>query len=125
MRRYRLWMNLGWLVVLCLALGACTSNRFVGSWKPVPSGDNDAMRIDSFNINKDGTFSIKFKDTSRKEIKGSYTISGDKLQFSVPDSKQKVEGTIESDGRLSVSEGGRKPAYFRQELVTTSRFSLH
>lgn len=112
MKSYAQWRNYVWLVVLCLALSACNSNRFVGSWKPVPSGDNDAMRIDSFDIKKDGTFSIKFKDASRQEVIGTYTKTGDTLELHSPNTKQKVEAAFESDGRLRVREGDRKPAYF-------------
>ena len=100
------------LLCVCLLVAACKADPFVGSWKPVPSGDNDVMRIDSFNINKDGTFSIKYKDSSRKDITGTYVKNNGKLELSGPDQKRKVEVTLQSDGRLAVSEGGRPPVYF-------------
>jgi len=112
MRRKVLLISLGCLFVTCLIVSGCSSNRYVGSWKPVPSGDNDHMRIDSFNINKDGTFSLKFKDTTRKEISGTYTIEGEKILFASSEFRKKVEGTIESDGRLKLVEGERGSAYF-------------
>jgi hypothetical protein len=71
------------------------------------------MRIDSFNINKDGTFSIKYKDPSRrKDINGKYTKVGDKLDLTGPGSRGKVEASIASDGRLGVTEGGGHVVYF-------------
>jgi hypothetical protein len=96
----------------CLIFAACKSDPFVGSWKPAPSSDNDVTRVDSFNINKDKTFSIKFKDSSRKDITGTYVNNGGKLELSAPDQKTKVEVTLQSDGRLAVTEGSRPPVYF-------------
>jgi uncharacterized lipoprotein YehR (DUF1307 family) len=112
MRSHRRTASLLVITVLCVALVACKSDPFIGTWKPAPSGDSDVTRIDSFNINKDGTFSLKAKDPSRKEIKGTYTKTGDKLELSSPDFRQKVEASMESDGRLKVSEGGRDAVYF-------------
>lgn len=107
-------MSLGCLLALCLMFAACKSDPFVGTWKPVanPSGDNDHMRIDSFIINKDGTFAIKYKDSSRKDVNGTYTKVGDKIELTGPGARGKVEASIGSDGRLGVSEGGGPVVYF-------------
>lgn len=100
------------LLGVCLILVACKSDPFVGRWKPDPSSNNDVMQIETFNINKDGTFSIKYKDSSRKEIKGTYVNNGGKLELSGPDQKAKVEVTLESDGRLAITEGASRAVYF-------------
>ncbi|MDT4895860.1 MAG: hypothetical protein QOH25_937 [Acidobacteriota bacterium] len=107
-------ISLGCLLTLCLMLMSCKGDRFVGNWKPVETSgtDNDHMRIDTFNLNKDGTFSIKYKDASRKEVSGTYTKAGDKIELSGPTSRKKVEGSIGSDGRLGISEGGGPVLYF-------------
>jgi hypothetical protein len=114
MKSSRQLMSLGCLLILCLTFVACKSDPFVGTWKPVETagGDNDHMRIDSFNINKDGTFSIKYKDSARKDVNGTYTKEGDKLNLMGPGSRGKVEASIGSDGRLGVSEGGGGVVYF-------------
>ncbi|HEY0379567.1 MAG TPA: hypothetical protein VGC87_21795 [Pyrinomonadaceae bacterium] len=106
--------GLGCLLVLCLTFAACKSDPFVGTWKPAASasGDNDHMRIDSFVINKDGTFAIKFKDSARKEITGTYTKAGDKIELTGPGQRGKVEASVGSDGRLGVTEGGGPMVYF-------------
>jgi hypothetical protein len=99
------------ILILCTVILACKSDPFIGTWKPAPNTDKD-IKIDSFIIEKDGTFTMKPKDSSRKEMKGTYTKSGDKLELKGPDLKQSVEATIESDGRMRISEGGRDPVYF-------------
>lgn len=106
--------GLGCLLILCLTLAACKSDPFVGNWKPVetPGGDNDHMRVESFNINKDGTFSIKFKDSSRKEITGTYTKVGDKIELTSTGQRGKIEASVGSDGRLGVTERPGTVVYF-------------
>lgn len=107
-------LSLVCLLTLCLTLAACKSDPFVGSWKPVESSgtDNDHMRIDTFSINKDGTFTIKYKDGKRKDVNGTYTKVGDKLELKGPGTRGKVEASIAGDGRLGVSEGGGPVVYF-------------
>lgn len=108
-------VSLGCLLILCMTFVACKSDPFVGAWKPVETSgtDNDHMRIDSFNVNKDGTFSIKYKDSSRKEVSSTYIKVGDnKIALSGLTSRKKIEGSIASDGRLGVSEGGGPVLYF-------------
>jgi hypothetical protein len=100
------------IVAFCSILIACKSDPFIGSWKPAPSGDNDVMKIDSLNINKDGTFSMKYKDSNRKEITGTFTKTGDKLELKSSAFRKSVEATIDNEGRLKVSEGGRDPVSF-------------
>ena len=100
------------LVALCSVFIACESDPFIGTWKPDPAGDAYWMPIKSFYFNKDGTFSVKFKDATRKELKGTYTKTGNKIDFSSPDLKQKFEAIIESDGRMKTIENGPKPVYF-------------
>lgn len=100
------------LVALCSVMIACKGDPFIGTWKPAPTSDNDLMKIDSFNINKDGTFSMKAKDSARKEVTGTWTKTGETIELKGPDLKQKVEASIESDGRLKITEGGRSPVFF-------------
>lgn len=100
------------VVVCCSVLLACKSDPFIGTWKPAPSADSDRIKIDSFTISKDGTFSMKSKDPERKEMTGTWTKTGDKLELKGPDLKKPVEATIESDGRMKISEGGRDAVFF-------------
>lgn len=100
------------LVALCSVLIACKGDPFIGTWKPAPTSDKDLMKIDSFVINKDGTFTMKPKDSARKEVTGTWTKTGETIVLMGPDSKQKVEVSIESDGRLKISEGDRGPVFF-------------
>jgi|GEM_PF-2649177 len=125
MRKTVLLISLGCLLATTLILSGCSGNRYVGSWKPVPNstGDNDHMRIDSFNINKDGTFSLKYKDNTRKEVSGTYTMEGEKIVFASAEFRKKVEGTIESDGRLKVTEGERGSAYFLFEIQRVKQWN--
>ena len=107
--------SLASILVLIFVMSACSSNRFIGTWKPVtnPSGDNDHMRVESFVIGKDKTFSIKMKpESKRKDISGTYTIEGEKIIFTSSDFRKKIEGTVESDGRLKVVEGDQGGVYF-------------
>lgn len=101
-------VSLGCLLALCLMLVACKGDPFVGNWKPVetPGTDNDHMQIDSININKDGTFTIKYKAAARQERTGTYTKVGDKIELTVTGERRKVEASIASDGRLGLSGGG-------------------
>lgn len=103
-------VSIGLLLTLCLTFAACKGDAYVGTWKPVetPGTDNDHMQIDSLNLNKDGTFSIKYKNSSRKEINGTYAKVGDKIELTVPGERRKVEGSISSDGRLGMTGGGPK-----------------
>jgi hypothetical protein len=101
-------------LILSLLAAACKSDAFVGSWKPVETAgtDNDHMRIDTFDINKDGTFTIKYNDGKRKDVNGTFTRVGDKLELTGPGQRGKVEASIVGDGRLGVSEGGGPIIHF-------------
>jgi hypothetical protein len=96
--------------VLVLALAACKSNRFVGTWKPE---DQRNVVAKTLEIKKDGTWHLT--TVYDKQFTGTHRVVGDTLQRTDDNAvRYSTVATIESDGRLKLIEGEKQPIYFHR-----------
>ena len=96
-------------LLLAVALLACKSKGFVGTWKPEP---NRSVFLQSLEIKKDGTWVINAR-TDR--FVGTYKIVGSTLQMTEDRPPHRTaQATLEGDGRLKLIEGEKSPLYLKR-----------
>lgn len=92
---------IGLVLVIALA-AACKVNRFVGMWKPEENQRNVVAK--TLEIKKDGTWLLT--TVYSNQFTGTHKIVGDLLQLTEGnDVRHRMVATIESDGRLKLTEG--------------------
>ena len=99
------------LVLVLLVATACKSNRFVGTWKPEENQRNVVAK--TLEIRKDGTWLLT--TVYSNQFTGTYKIVNDTLQMTDANAvRHSTEATLESDGRLKLTEGEKATVYFKR-----------
>lgn len=88
-----------------------SSGSFTGTWRPAPEFSD--MRVQSLTISDNGTYTIRYKDSHDSDRTGTWSSVGSNLTLK-GDHDRNIVLVLESDGRLSVSESGKKGYFVRE-----------